>query len=252
MDKIELNKLAELEKKINVIFKNKILLKNAMIHRSYLNENKDADIKENNERLEFLGDAVLELIITEYLFNNFPEKKEGELTSFRAATVKTTSLAESAEKIDLGSFLYLSKGEEMTGGRNRPYILANTFEALTGAIYLDQGLDKTKDFLQRKLFRKLKLIIEKRLDIDDKSKLQEISQDQIGVTPIYECVSATGPDHDKQFLMEVKIKNRIFGKGSGRNKQEAEQNAAKFAVKNWKKLILKNNLNTLKHENRHQ
>jgi len=190
--------LSELELKLGIKFINKKLLKTALTHRSYLNENHSEDI-ENNERLEFLGDAVLELITTEYLF--------------------------------------MSKGEEVTGGRTRPYILANTFESILGAIYLDQGYKVSRNFVIEKLFPKLNEIIENRLDIDSKSKLQELSQEVLNFTPIYELKSAVGPDHDKEFLMSVKIVNRVFGEGKGKSKQEAEQNAAQYALDHWQDLV---------------
>lgn len=226
-------KMAELEKKIGIDFKDKSLLKQALIHRSFINEAENSSELSHNERIEFLGDAILEFIITEYLYHTYPQFKEGELTSFRAATVRTTSLAVTADKLGLGEFVYMSKGEERTGGRNRPYILANTFESMLGAIYLDQGLESVKSFLYRILVPKIKLIVEQRLDIDHKSKLQEISQEKTGLTPAYQLLSAIGPDHAKEFTMCVKVGENIFGEGKGRNKQEAEENAASKAIDNW-------------------
>lgn len=225
----------ELAKKINVAFKDNELLKKALIHRSYINEADDSGLK-HNERLEFLGDAVLELLVTQYLFDSYPERPEGELTSFRSATVKTESLAETASQIELGYYIFMSKGEERTGGRTRPYILANTFEALLGAIYLDQGLATAETFLKEFLYPKIKGIVENRLDIDNKSSLQEKSQEQAGYTPTYELISETGPDHEKVFTMAVKIGKHEFGRGSGHSKQEAEQNAAEKALENWNQL----------------
>lgn len=225
----------KLEKILGVNFKDRSILKNALIHRSYLNEH-HIENTDNNERLEFLGDAVLELITTEYLFKHYPERHEGDLTSFRSALVKTTSLSDTALALKLGDFIQMSKGEEITGGRTRPYILANTFEAIVGAIYLDQGYDIAKNFLVQKLFPKITEIVENRLDIDPKSKLQEISQEELNYTPVYELISSKGPDHNKSFLMAVKIKNKVFGKGEGRNKQEAEQNAAQDALSNWSEI----------------
>lgn len=232
----ELQKIKELEDKIVVSFKNKSLLKQALIHRSFINEADDRDALSHNERIEFLGDAVLELIVTEHLFNKYPEHKEGELTSFRAATVRTTSLAATAENLQIGDYIYMSKGEENTGGRHRPYILANTFESLLGAIYLDQGLDVVKKFLYEVLIPKIETIVEHRLDIDSKSKLQEISQERTGLTPSYHLISALGPDHAKEFVMCVKIGDFNFGEGKGRNKQEAEEQAANHAITNWESL----------------
>ena len=187
--------------------------------------------------MEYLGDAVLELIVSEFLFAKYTEYKEGELTSIRAAIVRTTSLAETALDLDLGKFLYLSKGEESTGGRKRPYILANTLESLFGAIYLDQGFEVVRTFITKTLLIKVPNIITNRLDIDKKSKLQELSQEKFGITPSYELISAIGPDHAKEFTMSVKISSLVFGKGKGKNKQEAEENAAQDALNSWTKLI---------------
>lgn len=228
--------LSELENKLGVTFENKKLLTTALTHRSYLNENHSDEI-ENNERLEFLGDAVLELITTEYLYLTHPSRPEGELTSFRSALVKTTSLGETALELTIGQYIFMSKGEEVTGGRERPYILANTFESILGAVYLDQGYDKAKKFVIEKLLPKLDEIIANRLDIDSKSKLQELSQEVLNSTPVYELKSSNGPDHDKEFKMLVKIQNKVFGEGNGKSKQEAEQNAAQYALEHWQELV---------------
>lgn len=231
--------LTQLEKNLGVVFKDKELLRVALTHRSFLNEQHDPKLH-NNERLEFLGDAVLELITTEYLFKTYPERSEGDLTSFRSAVVKTSSLSETSLSLQVGDFIRMSKGEEVTGGRTRPYILANTFESLLGAIYLDQGYSAAKSFVTRKLLPKIPDIIENRLDIDPKSKLQEIAQEILNFTPIYELVSANGPDHSKNFVMSVKIRNKVFGEGEGKSKQEAEQNAAQAALDNWEELTSDN------------
>lgn len=230
--------MTEFETEIGFTFKKPELLKTALIHRSYINETEDKTLS-NNERLEFLGDAVLELIVTEYLFAKYPGKPEGELTSFRAATVKTTSLAETALAMNLGKFIYMSRGEEITGGRERPYILANTFEALLGALYLDQGIDSARKFLEKFLLPKIANIVAQRLDIDSKSKLQEICQEEFNETPTYDLISASGPDHAKVFIMGLKIGKIIVERGEGKNKQEAEQNAAMKAVNNWDEILHK-------------
>ncbi len=235
----DIQKLKTFSQILKVKFRNIGTLKTALTHRSYLNEQKGQKI-EHNERLEFLGDAVLELLVSRYLFDKYPNKPEGELTSFRAAIVRTESLYEEAIKLNFGKFLYMSKGEEQTGGRTRPYILANAFEAIAGAIYLDRGLDTTKKFLEWSLFYKIPEIVSQRLDIDNKSKLQEISQDVLRETPIYKVIRTTGPDHAKVFTSAVLIKEKIFGKGKGYSKQESEQNAAKKALENWKELLNKN------------
>lgn len=230
----EIKKLNDLENIIDIQFKDKELLKHSLIHRSYVNEILDQKI-ESNERIEFLGDAVLEIIITEYLFFKYPKRPEGELTSFRAATVNTKSLAKTAQQIDLGKYIYMSKGEKLTGGEERPYILANTFEALLGAIYLDQGFSTAKKFIERVLIPKIENIVDNRLDIDSKSRLQETAQAKLGITPTYKLIEATGPDHNKNFVMSVIIGKHVFGTGEGGNKQEAEENAAEDALKNWDK-----------------
>lgn len=238
MTKDEATKLKQFCKKIGVKIKNLELFKTALTHRSFLNENRKVTI-EHNERLEFLGDAVLELLVSRYLFENYPPKSEGELTSFRAATVRTESLFEEAKKLDLGKYIFMSKGEEKTGGRERPYILANTFEAIIGAIFLDQGIAVTRKFLAKYLYYKIAKIIQNRLDIDNKSKLQEISQEILKETPVYEILKSTGPDHEKKFTTRVIIKEKDFGHGIGQSKQVAEQNAARSALENWKFLIAK-------------
>jgi ribonuclease III len=226
--------LLDLQELINISFNNIELLQRAMTHRSYLNETNDKNLK-HNERLEFLGDAVLELLITEYLFHTYPDRTEGDLTSFRSATVRTESLADLAFKLNLGTYIYMSKGEESTGGRTRPYILANAVEALLGAIYLDQGMEKAHQFVNNFLIPKIDIIVEQRLDIDSKSKLQEVSQQFANYTPIYEVTNEEGPDHNKTFTIVVKITNIVFGTGKGKNKQEAEQKAAEVALGDWDK-----------------
>lgn len=230
--------MTKTETKLKVKFRNPKLLEQAMTHRSYLNESTTPGIK-HNERLEFLGDAVLELIVTEYLFEKYPEKPEGDLTSIRSAIVKTTSLAETALKLDVGAEIRMSHGEEATGGRTRPYILANTFEAILGALYRDQGYEACRNMVERVLLPKVPEIIEKNLNVDNKSKLQEVVQAKFSITPIYELVSEKGPDHNKKFIMAVKVGKNIFGEGEGHSKQEAEQDAADSALKNWAGLVKK-------------
>ncbi len=238
MTKEEAKKLKEFCKIIGVRIKDLELLKTALTHRSYLNENPN-EVKEHNERLEFLGDAVLEILVSKHLFDNYPEKTEGDLTSFRAAAVRTESLSEEATKNRMGEFIFMSKGEEKTGGREREYILANTFEAVIGAIYIDRGLQVVDKLLRKKLYYKIPKIIKERLDIDSKSKLQEVAQEIVKETPTYEVVSTNGPDHRKLFTMKVVIGDKRFGRGQGLSKQEAEQNAAADALENWKELISK-------------
>lgn len=224
-------------KKINLKINNE-LLDEALTHRSFLNELKD-NVRKNNERLEFIGDAVLELVVTDFLFNKYPEKQEGVLTSYRSALVKTESLAEEARRLEIGKYLKMSKGEEMTGGRDRTYLLANTIEAIIGAIYLSSGFEEAKKFILLNICYKIEKIEANEEYIDAKSKLQELSQEQRKITPIYELETSTGPDHDKIFEVAVRIGENIFGRGSGKSKQEAQQNAAKVALDNWDELTSK-------------
>ncbi len=222
------------EKIIGLKFKNRELLKRALTHRSFLNENKQDDLK-NNERLEFLGDAVLELVISEYLFNEYPDRAEGDLTSFRASVVKTENLAKISRELDLGQYLLMSKGEEMTGGREKEYLLANTFEAIVGALYLDQGYNPVKEFLTKHLTPQISTIVKYRLDIDAKTKLQEQTQSLFKTTPNYKIINEKGPDHDKIFTVAVRISGKVYGEGTGVTKQKAEDAAATEALKKIEK-----------------
>lgn len=221
-------KFVALEESIGVKFKNLDLLNGAFVHRSFLNESQNAI---SNERMEFLGDAVLELVTTEYLFKNYPQYDEGMLTSLRSALVRGLNLAEIAVKLDLGQYLTLSKGEENSGGRTKPYILANTFEALIGAIYLDQGIEISEKFIHKFVLTTLEQIIAEGLYLDAKTFFQEKSQEILGVTPKYELISEEGPDHEKIFVMRAMIAGEEVGTGSGKNKQEAEEASARNAIK---------------------
>jgi ribonuclease-3 len=223
-----------LEKKLDVKFKNKDLLTQAFAHRSYLNENPDFYLS-NNERLEFLGDAVLELIVTEYLYKKYPKKSEGELTNWRAALVNTKMLSEVAKELDFNDFLLLSRGEVKETGKARQYILANTFEAFIGAIYLDSGYEVSKKFIKEHLLKELPGIIEKGLFKDAKSYFQEEAQERVGVTPTYKVLEEWGPDHAKHFIVGVFLAQGLVAQGEGSSKQEAEEAAAKNALetKNW-------------------
>jgi len=220
----------KLEEKLQIQFRNKHLLKQAFTHRSYLNENSKL-IGEHNERLEFLGDAVLELVVTENLFLKFPEKPEGDLTAYRASLVNTSSLSESANDLGLNDFLLLSRGEAKDMGKARQYILANTFEALVGALYLDNGYEHAKNFILKTLFPKLSQILKDRLWQDAKSHLQEKAQEIVNITPTYRVLHEEGPDHDKKFTVGVFLNNELVGEGDGHSKQEAEQHAAEEALK---------------------
>lgn len=224
----------QFEEKIGYAFKQKKLIEQAFTHRSYLNENREVG-REHNERLEFLGDAVLELVVTEFLFAKYPEKPEGELTAYRAALVNTVSISNAATKLDMNAFLLLSRGESRDTGRARQIILANAFEAVIGAIYLDAGYTAAKDFIAAQLFHKTEEVVAKRLWQDAKSRLQEIAQEKVGTTPSYQVVSQSGPDHDKLFVVGAFIGSEKVAIGEGRSKQEAEQAAAEkaLAAKGW-------------------
>lgn len=226
--------LIELQKLLRVTFADTNILLTAITHRSYLNEHREATW-DHNERLEFLGDAVLELVVTDFLFAEYPEKPEGELTAIRAALVNTISLSVAAEKLGVNEYLLMSKGEAKDLGRARQYILANVFEACIGAIYIDQGYEAAKVFIADRLFGKTDEIVRKRLWQDAKSRFQELSQEQVSVTPTYETVGQSGPDHDRVFTVGVFLRSEKVAEGTGRSKQEAEQQAAEKAIeaKGW-------------------
>lgn len=220
----------EFEKIIGVKFDNKDILQQALTHRSFLNEYKTPKGK-HNERLEFLGDAVLELVITRYLFDKYPEKTEGDLTSIRSALVNATICAEIAKEINTNDYLLLSKGEAKDTGRAREYILANALEAIIGAIYLDSGYDKAENFIIKFFTSKTEKIVEEKLWIDAKSRFQEKAQEITSITPSYKTLKETGPDHDKKFTVGVFLEHQQIAEGSGDSKQEAEQSAARNALK---------------------
>lgn len=224
-----MNKIKNLEKEINITFKNKSLLELAFIHKSFVNESKKQ--KAHNERLEFLGDAVLELAVTEHLYTKYVDKPEGDLTNWRSALVKGKNLAFVASKLNLGAYLCLSKGEELSGGREKAYLLANTTEALIGAIYLDRGFQVARDFIMEHIVILLDDIVSKGLDIDPKSRVQELAQERLNITPRYELMEESGPDHSKTFVMGIYFDSALIGKGSGSSKQAAEESAAKDALK---------------------
>ena len=224
----------EFEKKAGVLFKNRELLTQAFTHRSYLNENPKVAL-EHNERLEFLGDAVLELAVTEYLFEKFPQKPEGELTAFRAALVNTETISRAAQELGMNEYLLLSRGEAKDLGKARHYILANTFEAFIGALYLDGGYEASKKFIGENLYHRLDAIIKENLWQDAKSRFQEKAQELVSITPTYRVIREAGPDHDKEFVVGVFLKDEQIGSGEGSSKQEAEQAAARDALqaKSW-------------------
>ncbi|MBI2404688.1 ribonuclease III [Candidatus Gottesmanbacteria bacterium] len=220
--------LDQLQQTIGITFRDPNLLKEAFLHRSYLNEARG--IKTSNERLEFLGDSVLSLLTSHFLYQTYPEFPEGTLTNIRSGLVKTTSLAHVAMTLNLGDLLFLSHGEEASGGRKNPSLLADTFEAILGAIYLDQGLDAARAFLTTYLFPKARDIVENESYLDFKSLLQEITQEESKISPIYRVTKSEGPDHAKTFWVEVVAGTKTLGEGKGKSKQEAEQAAAAFAL----------------------
>lgn len=226
--------LQQLAKSIGVPFSNTALLQQAVTHRSYLNEHKGAGL-EHNERLEFLGDAVLELAVTDKLFHEYPTSPEGELTAYRAALVNTQSLTVIAEELNLNTYILLSKGEAKDTGRARHYIIANAVEALIGAIYLDQGYAAAEKFIAKYFYPRLEKIIAERLWQDAKSHFQEKAQEKVGITPTYKLLEESGPDHNKVFRIGVFLKGEEIAVGVGKSKQEAEQDAAKngLVAKKW-------------------
>lgn len=222
-------KLQQLEKQIGIKFSHPKLLEQVFIHKSFVNESR-AKILEHNERLEFLGDAVLELVVTEFLYRNYVEP-EGILTNWRSALVKGENLSKIATELNLGEYLFLSHGEEKSGGRQKNYILANTFEALIGAIYLDKDYQSAKTFIHKFVINYLEEIINYNLHIDAKSLFQERAQDLLGITPHYQLIEEKGPDHIKTFKMGAYLAEELIATGHGQSKQKAELEAAKAALK---------------------
>lgn len=213
----------------NLSFNNLDLLVEALTHRSYLNEHREYP-GAHNERLEFLGDAVLELVVTDFLFKKYPAKPEGELTSYRAALVNTVSLAEYAHKLGMGDYLLLSKGEAKDTGRARDVIMADSFEAVIGALFLDSGYEAAEKFIATHVYGKIDEVIAKGSYQDAKSRFQEIAQEKKSATPSYETISEIGPDHDKRFTVAVYVRDAEIARGEGKSKQEAEQAAAQAAL----------------------
>lgn len=211
------------------VFKNQKLKETAFVHRSFLNENPNSNLS-SNERLEFLGDAILSFLVSEFLYNKYPSYEEGELTSLRSALVRTESLADMAKDLDLGSKLMLSRGEEESGGRKNQSIMANTAEAFIGALFLDQGLEAVKKFIDQHLLPRLEHIIKTQAYKDAKSTLQEILQEQKQSSPAYKLLKSEGPDHAKVFEIGVFQGTKLLGTGKGKSKQKAEQEAARAAL----------------------
>lgn len=225
--------ISKLEKKLGIKFKSKNLLKEALTHRSYLNENPHWPVN-HNERLEYLGDAVLELVVTEFLFRTYPDAPEGQLTSFRAALVNYQMLAEVARETGLENYILLSRGEAKDKGKAREVILANALEAVIGALYLDSNYKAAKKFIDKFVLIHLAEVMKKGLYQDPKSRLQEIIQEKFKVTPIYRVLEEAGPAHQKKFLVGVFYDNKLIAKGSGSSKQEAEREAAAAALLKFK------------------
>ena len=218
-----------LEKDLNILFTNKNLLIQAFIHRSYINENNGVKLG-HNERLEFLGDAVLELVTTNFLFHKFKDLAEGELTSYRAALVNMKSIGEIAKNLNFNDYLFLSKGESKDFGKARLSILADTYEAFLGAVFLDKGYPFVQDFIERTLLIHTDSIIEAGKHKDPKSLVQEKSQEIFAITPSYKVITEIGPDHNKNFIVAIYFGEKEIAKGEGKSKQEAETDAAKKAI----------------------
>ncbi len=218
-----------LEQRLGTTFIKQELLIEALTHRSYLNEHREY-AGSHNERLEFLGDAVLELAVTSFLFEKFPTKAEGDLTVYRAALVNTSSLSESAQALGISEFLLLSKGESRDTGRARAAILENTFEAIIGAIYLDAGYTSAEEFITRTIYGKIDDVIAQRSYQDAKSRFQEMAQEKRNTTPSYQTISEIGPDHAKVFTIGVFLGDKEIARGDGESKQEAEQKAARAGL----------------------
>ena len=226
---MEFPDFGQFEKQIGITFSDKDLLIQAFVHRSFINEKAGRGLK-HNERLEFLGDAVLELAVTDFLYKKFLDEPEGVLTAYRAAMVNTISLSRAAKKLDLEAFLLLSKGERMDTNKGREHILANTFEALVGALYIDGGFQVARAFIENSLFDYIHEIVEQKLYKDAKSYFQEVAQEKQKVTPHYELVESIGPDHDKEFIMGVFLEDKKIAEGKGYSKQKAESEAARAGL----------------------
>lgn len=222
------------EKAIGITFANKMTLTQAFIHRSYINENPRSGL-EHNERLEFLGDAVIELVVTDYLYKKYPTQNEGDLTAYRSALVNAVIMGEVAAALNMNDYLLLSKGEQKDTGRARQTILANTYESFVGALYLDQGYDACDGFVTTSLLSRLEDIIKTKSWKDAKSQIQEEAQERVGVTPAYKVMGEVGPDHDKHFTIGIFFGDKKIAEGKGRSKQEGEQKAALAALeaKGW-------------------
>ncbi len=223
---------SKLERTLGLTFKDQKLLKQALVHRSYINENHNFELG-HNERLEFLGDAVLELVVTAYLYHHY-DNPEGEMTNWRSSLVNSKMLAKMAKSLEMDGFLYLSRGEKKDTGKAREYILGNAFEALIGAIYLDQGYKVAQKFIEKNILVKLPRILKEKLYIDPKSHFQELTQEREGVTPEYQVLKESGPDHNKHFIVGVYLEKKLIAKGTGSSKQTAQVAAAEAALDQYK------------------
>jgi ribonuclease-3 len=221
--------LDTLQQRLNVAFRQPDLLRQALTHRSFINEQPSKELQDN-ERMEFLGDAVLDFVSGDLLYQLYPNKSEGELTRLRSAIVRTEALAELAVQLELGDYLLMGKGESTNGGRTRPSILCSTFEAVVGAIYLDQGMNAVQTFVTPQFRQFVTQVEEEAIDKDARSRLQEWSQAELGITPQYETQASLGPDHNKEFIVQVQIGEQFTATGKGRSKQSASQNAAQTAL----------------------
>jgi ribonuclease-3 len=222
--------LRKLEKRLGVAFSDKAVLEQALTHRSIQGQAEASS--ETNERLEFLGDAVLGLVIGDHLYQKFPDLTEGELTKMKAVIVSEVSLSETARKLGIGQFLLVAKGEDASGGRDRPSILADAMEAIIGAVYVDQGQEAAREFTVRILGDTMRSVHEKEYHKDYKTLLQEVLQERHKTPPLYNLADASGPDHEKTFVVEARFNDKILGVGTGKSKKEAEQSAAKEALEN--------------------
>jgi ribonuclease III len=228
------NAFEQLEKTIGITITNRTLLENVFIHRSYLNEHRNFHLP-SNEKLEFLGDSVLSLITSIYLYKHFPHLEEGDYTDIKASIVRTESLAEVGGKIKLGNYLYLSKGEEMGKGRENINILADTFEALIAVIFIDKGFDEAYNFVLKHLFKdKLDYIVQNKLYLSPKSRLQEVIQARHKTLPLYKVLEESGPEHQKTFKVAVYLEEKLLGNGQGNSKKQAEERAAQNALEKLK------------------
>jgi ribonuclease-3 len=221
--------ITKLERTLQISFRDFVLLQQALVHRSYLNENPDFELR-SNERLEFLGDSILSAVIAEKLYTDYPGLAEGDMTKLRSALVRGETLARMAQQLNLADYLYLGRGEESGGGRVKQSILADALEAVIGAVFMDQGFNVCRDLILRLYEGELEKAISASLTADFKSRFQEVAQSKYHEIPEYRVISAEGPDHAREFIVEVLIGGRVMGKGSGSSKREAEQGAAQAAL----------------------